>query len=67
VKYEAVKPLKQALLERAFAGFPWARGKSITLCSGAVPFFAAAEQSWLDDYTLFRVLMKRTTNRETLG
>jgi len=64
VKYEAVKPLKQALLERAFAAF---RGRGQEHPSVLEPFhsFAAAEQSWLDDYTLFRVLMEKNDDRET--
>ena len=58
VHYEIVKPLKKKLLERAFTGF-----------SGKAPnesfqFFCASESDWLDDYTLFRVLMEVHGERE---
>ena len=60
VKYEIVKPLKRKLLERAFNVF---RARP-----DANPDFAAFcenEKSWLDDYTLFRILMELNAERET--
>ncbi len=59
VRYDRVKSLKKRLLEFAFAAFekrpPNDRfGK-----------FCLAEKDWLDDYTLFRVLMEVNGERET--
>jgi len=54
VKYRRVKKLKRALLEKAFAKF-------LTDASEArreqFAAFQSAEAGWLEDYTLFRVLM----------
>ena len=58
VHYEIVKPLKKKLLERAFAVF---RKRPPDDDFGA---FCATENSWLDDYTLFRVLMEINGERE---
>lgn len=56
VQYRRVKELKSALLVEAFSHF---RKSSRTK-----PFeeFRAAEAHWLDDYALFRALMKRHGN-----
>ncbi|MGH8094804.1 MAG: 4-alpha-glucanotransferase [Chthoniobacterales bacterium] len=58
VHYEIVKALKKKLLERAFAAF----------CEGppneSLVAFCAVEKAWLDDYTLFRVLMEINGERE---
>jgi len=59
VKYEIVKPLKRALLERAFAAFR-RRGPNERF-----EVFCRAESAWLPDYTLFRVLMEINDERET--
>ncbi len=59
VRYDLVKPLKKQLLERAFLRFQErAPDESFTT-------FCAREQGWLDDYTLFRVLMELHGERET--
>ncbi len=59
VYYEIVKPLKKKLLERAFTVFqakpPNERFRT----------FCVAESSWLEDYSLFRVLMEQNGERET--
>ncbi len=59
VQYAIVKPLKKKLLERAFSEFSRRPPDD--------PFrsFCASEQEWLDDYTLFRVLMEQNDERET--
>ena len=58
VHYDIVKPLKKKLLERAFAAFSKrAPNESFTK-------FCADERAWLDDYTLFRVLMELHGERE---
>ena len=59
VRYEVVKPLKKQLLERAFANFS-ARQPNDDFVA-----FCAAESAWLEDYTLFRVLMEWNGERET--
>jgi 4-alpha-glucanotransferase len=59
VRYEVVKPLKKQLLERAFANFS-ARQPNDDFAA-----FCAAESTWLEDYTLFRVLMEWNGERET--
>jgi 4-alpha-glucanotransferase len=59
VRYDQVKPLKKRLLEAAFAAFerkpPNEQFES----------FCRREKEWLDDYTLFRVLMEANGERET--
>ncbi len=64
VHYEIVKPLKKKLLERAFAAFT-ARRREREEPENDFDDFCAAEQNWLDDYTLFRVLMEQNGERET--
>ena len=52
VHYQIVKPLKKKLLERAFADF------TVGPPNEDFAAFATTERAWLDDYTLFRVLME---------
>ncbi|MBA3960798.1 MAG: 4-alpha-glucanotransferase [Chthoniobacterales bacterium] len=59
VHYDIVKSIKKKLLERAFASF---QTKSPNDNFNA---FCSAEQSWLESYTLFRVLMEQNGERET--
>jgi 4-alpha-glucanotransferase len=59
VHYDVVKPLKKKLLERAFAEF----GQRET--DEGFGSFCATERAWLEDYTLFRVLMEQNGERET--
>ncbi len=59
VHYEIVKPLKKKLIARAFAEFR--RGEP----EESFRVFCDAERGWLEDYTLFRVLMERNGERET--
>lgn len=59
VRYGIVKPLKKKLLERAFAVF---RTK---LPNEDFERFCQTEAGWLNDYTLFRVLMEKRGERET--
>ncbi len=59
VRYGIVKPLKKKLLESAFAVF---RAKSP---NEDFQRFCQTEAGWLDDYTLFRVLMEKHGERET--
>ena len=59
VQYHLVKPLKKKLLERAFAEFE-RRAPNDEFES-----FCQAERDWLDDYTLFRVLMEVHGERES--
>ncbi len=58
VDYEIVKPLKKKLLERAFSDF-LKRSPDESFAA-----FCALENAWLDDYTLFRVLMEINGERE---
>ncbi len=58
VDYDTVKPLKKKLLERAFSDFL----KRTPDDSFAT--FCTLESAWLDDYTLFRVLMEINGERE---
>lgn len=58
VRYDLVKPLKKKLLERAFAHF---QTRSPNESFGS---FCETEGDWLDDYTLFRVLMEQNGERE---
>ncbi|MEP6975243.1 MAG: 4-alpha-glucanotransferase [Spartobacteria bacterium] len=64
VKYERVKPLKKKLLQRAFDAF-LARVEADPSANAPFAAFCTAEQSWLADYTLFRVLMEQNGDRET--
>ncbi|MEO6872397.1 MAG: 4-alpha-glucanotransferase [Chthoniobacterales bacterium] len=59
VHYEIVKPLKKKLLEHAFARFV----KNAP--NESFDSFCRDENDWLDDYTLFRVLMELHGERET--
>ncbi len=58
VHYEIVKPLKKKLLERAYAGF------AKRAPNESFKKFCGDESAWLDDYTLFRVLMEMHGERE---
>jgi 4-alpha-glucanotransferase len=63
VDYDAVRRLKRAALERAFARFcdrEWARGSDRAV---ALRRFIEAEKSWLSDYALFRALQDRAGGR----
>ena len=64
VQYQLVKPLKKELLQRAFNAF---RARMKNNPSAGAPFaaFCATEQSWLADYSLFRMLMEKNGDRET--
>ena len=59
VRYDIVKPLKKKLLERAFGSF------QKKLPNESFNAFCTDEKSWLDDYSLFRVLMEQNGERET--
>src|SRR5690349_4089346 len=59
VRYDQVKPLKKRLLEAAFAAF------EKNSPNDSFERFCLAEKDWLDDYTLFRVLMEVNGERET--
>jgi 4-alpha-glucanotransferase len=59
VHYDRVKPLKKELLEHAFDDFKKRAPNE------SFKDFVATERSWLDDYTLFRVLMESNGERET--
>ena len=59
VRYPIVKMLKKRLLESAFASF------SRRPPNDRFERFCAAERAWLDDYSLFRILMELHDERET--
>src|SRR5690349_7999082 len=59
VRYGRVKPLKKKLLEFAFAAF------QKNSPNHSFEQFCLAEKEWLDDYTLFRVLMEENGECET--
>jgi 4-alpha-glucanotransferase len=64
VKYPAVRALKMALLERAFARFmagPW---KKKDARADGFRQFRAEEASWLESYALFRTLMEANGGSE---
>jgi 4-alpha-glucanotransferase len=61
VKYARVKKLKRRLLERAFAAFSAAAGEERR---AEFAQFRENESTWLDDYTLFRVLMEENGGSE---
>lgn len=61
VPYEIVKPLKRALLEKAFARFQKHGADAHTK---ALAEFCETEANWLRDYTLFRVLMEENGDSE---
>ena len=58
VDYDVVKPLKRALLEAAFARF--ARNQLSRKTARAEEFlrFTEEQREWLEDYSLFRVLLE---------
>ena len=58
VDYDIVKPLKKKLLEHAFSDF-LKRSPDESFAA-----FCALENAWLDDYSLFRVLMEINGERE---
>ncbi len=62
VKLERVRRLKTELLTRAYDNF--AQNGSVARRE-AFADFCAREKSWLDDYALFRALMKENGGRET--
>jgi len=64
VKYDAVRRLKFALLEKAFANFS---RRSAADASAARPFdkFCEEEATWLVNYAFFRALMEENGGRET--
>jgi 4-alpha-glucanotransferase len=53
-----VKPLKRRLLEEAFATFSRRHLAKKTARADAFHEFTRQEAAWLQDYTLFRVLME---------
>ena len=61
VKYARVKKLKRELLKKAFANF-LAQASDERRARFAA--FREAERAWLDDYTLFRVLMEENRGSE---
>ncbi|MEO5720407.1 MAG: 4-alpha-glucanotransferase [Chthoniobacterales bacterium] len=60
VKYDKVRLVKRALLEKAFARF-----ETREVASASFADFCAAEKAWLDDYVFFRALMEENGGRET--
>jgi 4-alpha-glucanotransferase len=61
VKYERVRKLKRALLERAFENFQKQGSESRRQIFAE---FAAREAGWLQPYAFFRALMERNGERE---
>lgn len=64
VKYRVVKPLKLALLKRAFDSFADKHLKRNTGRARSFRAFVKAEASWIDGYALFRVLMDENGGSE---
>jgi 4-alpha-glucanotransferase len=63
VRYDAVRPLKEAVLRQAFAHFrdrEWAKG---TRRAAAFRAFMEDQAWWLEDYALFRALHARHGER----
>jgi 4-alpha-glucanotransferase len=58
VDYEGVRALKARLLEEAFRSFQAREGVAGTDRALAFRAFVERESDWLEDYTLFRVLME---------
>ena len=58
VDYSIVKPLKRRLLEYAFATFSKRHSAKKTARAREFESFCDQESAWLEDYTLFRVLME---------
>ncbi len=63
VKYDKVRPLKRALLEKAFARFR-VRAREDAAAARSLADFCAEEKSWLDDYVFFRALMEENGGSE---
>jgi 4-alpha-glucanotransferase len=61
VKYRQVRKLKRSLLEAAYQGFT---ENAATDARGCFEQFCRTEAEWLDDYTLFRVLMEENGGSE---
>ena len=61
VKYRQVRKLKRALLEAAYQGFSNDSGAG---ARARFEQFCRKEADWLDDYTLFRVLMEENGGSE---
>lgn len=64
VAYTIVKPLKRALLQRAFARFTVTSWKKNDTRARRFRAFLRAEAAWLDAYALFRVLMDESEGGE---
>ena len=62
VKYARVKKLKRRLLQKAFANFSASADPE---ARASLKAFTEAEAGWLEDYTLFRVLMEENNESET--
>ena len=58
VEYTKVKPLKRALLRRAFEVFRSRTGTARTTRGKAFRQWVALQKDWLEDFALFRVLME---------
>ena len=56
VAYDVLRPLKRAVLERAFIAFESGAGTDAAARADAFTAFRAREAWWLEDYTLFRAL-----------
>jgi 4-alpha-glucanotransferase len=63
VKYDRVKKLKHALLDKAFANFEKRRA-SDQAASSDFESFCVDEKEWLDDYAFFRALMDENGGSE---
>lgn len=63
VKYQEVRKLKRALLEKAFARFQ-SRIAIEAASTSAFTGFCANEESWLHDYVFFRALMEENGGTE---
>ncbi len=64
VKYRVVKPLKLSLLQSAFGHFSEQHLKRNTARARKFRAFEKTESCWLEDYTLFRVLMDENKGSE---
>ena len=63
VDYDVVKPLKQRLLEAAFERFRRNHLSTHTARAQAFEAFQREQAEWLDEYTLFRVLLDEHSER----
>ncbi|MFH1066292.1 MAG: 4-alpha-glucanotransferase [bacterium] len=59
VQYKQVKKLKRDLLDYAFKKFVAPKAKTAASDKKAFASFLKEEKNWLEDYTLFRALMKK--------